>query len=68
MGKKRHKNDTKQFGEETFAEQAKTITASINNLFNAIKHHVDHSTRRLQTRQTCIDQVQRLLNRVNRIS
>lgn len=67
MAKKRHKNDTREFGEETFAEQSKTITASINNLFNAIQHHVDHSIRRPRTRQKCIDQVQRLLNRVNQI-
>jgi hypothetical protein len=67
MAKKRHKADTKTFGEETFTEQAKTITASINNLFNAIKHHIDRSPRRAHSRTKCIGQVQRLLERVNAI-
>jgi hypothetical protein len=67
MAKKRHKQDTKEFSDETFAEQAKTITATLNNLFNAIKHHVDHSPRRAQTRQKCIDQSQKFLDRVKSI-
>jgi ribosomal protein S15P/S13E len=67
MAKPRHKKDTKTFAEETYAEQAKTITASINNLYNAIKHHVDDARRRSQTRQKCIGQVRRLLARINQI-
>ena len=64
MAKKRHKADTKTFEELTFAEQAKSITAMINNLNAAIKHHVDNSPRRAQTRQKCINQIDRLNSRV----
>jgi hypothetical protein len=59
MAKKRHKKDTKEFKDETFAEQAKTSTATLNNPFNAIKHHVDHSLDRARTRRKCVDQAQR---------
>ena len=36
----RHKNDTAEFGELTFAEQAKSISATIMNLEAAIDHHI----------------------------
>ncbi len=62
----RHKGDTKEFRELTFAEQAKSITASINNLQAAIVHHVHHSPRREATKAKCLGQVRRLLDRLER--
>ncbi len=64
MASKRHKGDTKSFDELTFAEQAKSITAMINNLEAATKHHIDHSLKRTATRDKCILQVERLLQRM----
>jgi hypothetical protein len=37
---KRHKENTKDFGEETYAEQAKTINAGIVYLGKAIKANI----------------------------
>ena len=39
----RHKGDTREFRALSFAEQARSITAAINNLQAAIEHHADHS-------------------------
>src|SRR3954447_26009778 len=68
----RHKGNNKEFRELSFAEQAKSITATINNLQAAIKHHVEHSPRRPETIETCLAQVdrfrQRLLNTYGRPS
>ena len=61
---KRHKADTKEFGELTFAEQAKSITAEINNLQAAIHHHIAHSPRRAASITKCLAQVDRLLQRL----
>jgi len=36
----RHKANTKNFGEETYAEQAKTITVTIVHLGKAIKANI----------------------------
>src|SRR3954447_16354644 len=60
----RHKGDTKEFRALTFAEQAKSITATINNLQAAIEHHVEHSPRRLETMAKCLAQVDRLQQRL----
>jgi hypothetical protein len=60
----RHKGDTKEFRELTFAEQAKSITATINNLQAAIEHHVEHSPRRTETIEKCLAQVDRLTRRL----
>ena len=60
----RHKGDTKEFRELTFAEQAKSITAAINNLQAAIEHHVKHSPRRMETIEKCLAQVDRLSRRL----
>lgn len=60
----RHKGDTKEFRELSFAEQAKSITATINNLQAAIEHHVEHSPRRLETIEKCLAQVNRLVHRL----
>lgn len=58
-----HKGDTKRFDELSFAEQAKTITAEINNLQAAISHHIAHS-RSAATKTKCLAQVARLLARL----
>ena len=60
----RHKGGTKEFRELTFAEQAKSITATINNLQAAIEHHVEHSLRRIETIEKCLAQVDRLSRRL----
>jgi len=60
----RHKVDTKEFRELTFAEQAKSITATINNLQAAIEHHVENSPRRQETIEKCLGQVDRLRQRM----
>ena len=60
----RHKGDTKEFRELTFAEQAKSITATINNLQAAIEHHVEHSPRRTETIEKCLAQIDRLGQRL----
>jgi hypothetical protein len=62
----RHKGDTKEFRALSFAEQAKSITATINNLQAAIKHHVEHSPRRPETIETCLAQVNRLQQRLRK--
>jgi hypothetical protein len=64
MSNPRHQGDTKTFEELTFTEQAKSINASIVNLQRAIEHHIDHAPDPSETRQKCIDQIQRFLNRL----
>jgi hypothetical protein len=48
------------FRELDFTGQARSITATINNLQAAIEYHVEHSPRRLETLGTCLAQVDRL--------
>jgi hypothetical protein len=60
----RHKADTREFRALSFAEQARSITATINNLQAAIEHHADHSPRRLETIEKCLAQVDRLRKRL----
>lgn len=60
----RHKGDTNAFRELTFAEQARSITATINNLQAAIEQHVEHSPDRTETIETCLAQVDRLGRRL----
>ena len=67
----RHQGDMKEFRELSFAEQAKSITATINNLQAAIEHHVEHSPRRLETIdletiEKCLAQIERLGQRLRR--
>ncbi|MCW7492523.1 hypothetical protein ND861_09685 [Leptospira sp. 2 VSF19] len=38
-----HSKNSKDFHELTFAQQASSITAMINNLSNAMKHHIKNS-------------------------
>ena len=49
-----HQKDTKGFGELTYAEQAHSITAMLNNIQAAIEHHVQHSPQRKETTDKCI--------------
>jgi hypothetical protein len=63
----RHKGDTQEFRELTFAEQARSITATINNLQAAIEHHVEHSPRRQETVAKCWAQVDRLRQRMEAV-
>src|SRR5208337_3230742 len=55
----RHQGDMKEFRELSFAEQAKSITATINNLQAAIEHHVEHSPLRLETIEKSLAQIER---------
>jgi hypothetical protein len=60
----RHKGGTKEFRALSFAEQARSITATINNLQTAIEHHVEHSPERPETIEKCLAQVDRLRQRL----
>jgi len=60
----RHKDDTKEFHELTFAEQAKSINAQIVHLGDAIKHHIDHAPVKAETEKKCVKQVIRLVERL----
>lgn len=64
MPNRRHKKDTKNFGELTFAEQAKSISADIINLQKAIEHHVNHPDAREDTLKKCLEQIERLHKRL----
>ncbi len=60
----RHQGDTKEFRELSFTEQAKSITATIDDLQSAIEHHVEQSPRRLDTIEKCLAQIERLGQRL----
>ena len=67
MGKLRHKGDRKAFGGPkglTFAEQAKSITAMLNNIQAAIRRHVRDAKEPVATREKCINQVRRMFARL----
>ncbi len=60
-----HSDETKEFGELSYAQQASSITAMLNNVEAAIGHHVRHSPRNpAETGAKCIAQVERLLARL----
>ena len=62
---RRHKQDTKTFDELTFDEQAKSITATINQLQRAIRSHVKKVPSKSKTTQKkCLKQLNRLLGRL----
>ncbi len=63
----RHQGDTKEFRELSFAEQAKSITATINNLQGAIEHYVEHSPRPLEMIEKYLAQIERLGQRLRGI-
>jgi hypothetical protein len=60
-----HQGGTKAFGELTFAEQSKSITAQINVVQAAIKHHIEHSPCKQKTIDKCKAQIARLADRLN---
>ena len=64
MGRMRHKRDTAQFKDLSFAEQAKSISATLNNLQAAIRHHIRKSQDSQKTRAKCLGQVLRLAGRL----
>jgi hypothetical protein len=63
----RHKSDTREFLSLTFAEQAKSITASIDSLQELIEHHIEHSPQPQETIKICLGQLDRLLARLDGI-
>ena len=58
------KNREKRIEELTFSEQAKSITATINNLAAAIRRHVRTSPMPGATQEKCRQQIVRLLSRI----
>jgi len=64
MGRPAHSNRTAEFKDLDFARQASSITASINNLCNAIGHHVRNAKDRKVTQKKCVAQVERMLARL----
>lgn len=61
---RRHNGDTEEFRELSFAEQARSIAAAIDNLQAAIEHHVEHSAHRTETVEKCLAQIDRLSHRL----
>jgi hypothetical protein len=59
-----HKNHTKIFRDLIFEEQAKSITAQINNLGNQIKVHLEYSKTPNETLLKCLGQLSRLIDRL----
>jgi hypothetical protein len=68
MAARRHKNDTRTFAELTFAEQAKSVSATILQLQRAIDAHSRNPAATPSTRLKCINQVSRLLERLSTTS
>ena len=60
-----HSGDTKEFGELSYAQQASSITAMLNNIEAAIEHHARHSPHGSGAAGAkCVAQVERLLARL----
>ena len=59
-----HSNNTTEFVSLTFAQQASSINAMLNNIQVAIEHHVKNSPQQQETSNKCLSQVERLLNRL----
>ncbi len=68
---KAHKDHTKDFEDMTYAEQAKSINAEMAYLPKAVRAHIrkaQNETRNTNTvKQKCINQVRRLLQRIEKI-
>ena len=58
---KRHKGDTKTFGEMDAAEQSNSINGSIRSLEMAVENHVNSGK---GTKDKCIAQLERLISRL----
>ncbi len=63
---KEHQNHSKTFRELTFEEQAKSLTAQINNLSTQIKVHVVNSKTTNDTLLKCIGQLSRLIDKLTK--
>lgn len=59
-----HKNHTKTFAELTFAEQAKSINAMLNNVAAAMRLHIRTSQQPARTQNKCLGQIRRMMNRI----
>ncbi len=55
---------TEEFQELTYAEQARSIAATINDLEVEIEHHVEHSPQPVKTIEVSLSQVDRLRQRL----
>lgn len=62
-----HSKNSKEFHELTFAQQASSITAMINNLSNAMKHHILNSKDLNKTKIKCQNQAKRFSDRIKKI-
>jgi hypothetical protein len=60
----RHEGDTKDFRKLSFAEQARSITATMKNMQVTIEYHIEHSPRRMVTIEKWLAQVDRLRRRL----
>jgi hypothetical protein len=56
--------NSKKFCELSLTEQAKSITATINDLEEAIEHHVKNSLHRRETIENSLAQIDRLRERL----
>ena len=67
----RHKNDTQTFDGLTFPGQAKSINAQLSTLTRAVRAHIRKAREEglvySKTKKKCSDQVQRLLDRIDRL-
>jgi hypothetical protein len=68
---KAHKNHTKDFEDLTYAEQARSINATMAYLTKAIKAHLKKAENVRRTKevvkQKCMKQAERLLDRIKSI-
>lgn len=64
MSAKRHKNDTSTFADLSFADQAKSVSATVLQLQRAIEAHCRNPKATPETRTKCVNQVARLLSRL----
>lgn len=62
----RHKGDSRQFHELSWADQARAVSAQILNLEAAIRHRVRTSADPAATLETHLAQVRRLATRLAR--
>jgi hypothetical protein len=59
-----YKGNTKAFPDLTFDEQARSITAMINNSSDASEHHSQHAPDPVAAKKKCVKQVHRFLGRL----
>lgn len=68
---KAHKDHTRDFEDLTYAEQAKSINAEMAYLPKAVRAHLRKAQNKERdtnaVKQKCINQVQRMLRRIERI-